>query len=497
MKSQVVEVVVVLAAVVVSSSAHSIGFGACPRLRGMKNFEPGKFAGFWYAIEMYSTFSRCVTLDFARISKDDFKVTEGKEYAVAQFVGIEHVFSNTGIYASRAPKDPAKFEVKWSNNVFGAADGTIINTDYEQYAVVLECQRVFYFMKRTSALILSRSRKLDYEIIRKLKQDLCKTYNLNIQNFEAVSQDRCATTPLDTAHQKRMSLMGGNARVSGVAQYPPAILSSPRNATKPQPTKPAVRSLQPARPSAAKPQPTRPSPAKKPVKPSPAPKPHVLRNASSTQPQRPRPTPGRNATSPKPPTTRKPPVSRNSGTAKPQPRKPAVAGPSKATTPKPAKSQLAKPTPAKPSPAKPTPAKPTPAKPTPAKPTPAKPTPAKPTPAKPTPAKPTPAKPLVKKTSRPPPRPPKPSAPTKPKAGTPFLTPKPLPGPNQAQNGGKAKPPRPPPPTRKASQPTARRTTPQTPRASSTPRASASRRDAAPGPPSAPRTDRALRSAAG
>ncbi|ROT72501.1 hypothetical protein C7M84_009118 [Penaeus vannamei] len=294
---------------------------------------------------MYSTFSRCVTLDFARISKDDFKVTEGKEYAVAQFVGIEHVFSNTGIYASRAPKDPAKFEVKWSNNVFGAADGTIINTDYEQYAVVLECQRVFYFMKRTSALILSRSRRLDYEIIRKLKQDLCKTYNLNIQNFEAVSQDRCATTPLDTAHQKRMSLMGGNARVSGVAQYPPAILSSPRNATKPQPTKPAVRSLQPARPSAAKPQPTRPSPAKKPVKPSPAPKPHVLRNASSPQPQRPRPTPGRepqslqprNATSPKPPTTRKPPVSRNSGTAKPQPRKPTVAGPSKATTPKPAK----------------------------------------------------------------------------------------------------------------------------------------------------------------
>ncbi|XP_047497035.1 apolipoprotein D-like [Penaeus chinensis] len=294
MKSQVF--VVVLAAMVVSSSAHSIGFGACPRLKGMKNFEPGKFAGFWYVIEMYSTFSRCLTLDFARISKDDFKVTEGKEYAVAQFVGIEHVFSNTGIYASRAPKEPAKFEVKWSNNVFGTADGTIINTDYEQYAVVLECQRVFYFMKRTSAAILSRSRKLDYEIIRKLKQDLCKTYNLNIQNFEAVSQERCATTPQDTAHQKRMSLMGGNARVSGIAQYPPTILSSPRNTTKPQPTKPVVqKSLQPTRPSGTKPQPTRPTPTKKPPpgKPTPAPKPHVLSNSSSTKPPALRPTPGK------------------------------------------------------------------------------------------------------------------------------------------------------------------------------------------------------------
>ncbi|XP_042886221.1 uncharacterized protein LOC122262295 [Penaeus japonicus] len=188
------EVLVILFITVSMATSYKVGFGGCPPVKPMKDFQPAEFQGLWYVVEMFSTNSKCVTLTFDRLGKHDFRVTEGKEYVAAQVVGIDHAFQTKGVYNSRAPHYPAKFHARWSNNIFGAAEAIIVDTDYWQYAVLVECQSVMYFMKRTSASILSRRRDLDLRVLSQVKRDLCDSYGFDCSDFEAIDHNRCAST---------------------------------------------------------------------------------------------------------------------------------------------------------------------------------------------------------------------------------------------------------------------------------------------------------------
>lgn len=60
-------------------------------------------------------------------------------------------------------------------DIFGAAEAIIVDTDYWQYAVIVECQSVMYFMKRTSAMILSRRRDLDLRVLNQVGLEAAST----------------------------------------------------------------------------------------------------------------------------------------------------------------------------------------------------------------------------------------------------------------------------------------------------------------------------------
>lgn len=193
--------VVVLSLAASLAASYKVGFGACPPVNPMKNFQPAEFQGLWYAVEMFTTNSKCVTLTFNRLGKNDFKVTEGREFVAAQVVGIDHSFKTKGVYNSRAPQQPAKFHARWSNNIFGAAEAIIVDTDYWQYAVIVECQSVMYFMKRTSAVILSRKRDLDLRVLNQVKRDLCDGYGFDCKDFETIDHNRCTSVQREPARK--------------------------------------------------------------------------------------------------------------------------------------------------------------------------------------------------------------------------------------------------------------------------------------------------------
>ncbi|XP_042888439.1 uncharacterized protein LOC122263861 [Penaeus japonicus] len=89
------------------------------------------------------------------------------------------------------PPTPSSF---FLIDIFGAAEAIIVDTDYWQYAVLVECQSVMYFMKRTSASILSRRRDLDLRVLSQVKRDLCDSYGFDCSDFEAIDHNRCAST---------------------------------------------------------------------------------------------------------------------------------------------------------------------------------------------------------------------------------------------------------------------------------------------------------------
>ena len=60
-------------------------------------------------------------------------------------------------------------------DVLGSASAAVAATDYWQYGVLVECQRVMYFLRRVSVHILSRSRHLDQRVAAKVGQGSTRT----------------------------------------------------------------------------------------------------------------------------------------------------------------------------------------------------------------------------------------------------------------------------------------------------------------------------------
>lgn len=64
----------------------------------------------------------------------------------------------------------------------GKADYTVLDTDYDTYAVVYECQKVASFLHRKSTAILSRKPTLSQEIISKVR----------VKGFRVNMEGKCA-----------------------------------------------------------------------------------------------------------------------------------------------------------------------------------------------------------------------------------------------------------------------------------------------------------------
>lgn len=66
----------------------------------------------------------------------------------------------------------------------------IIETDYQNYALIYSCSKRFGIIKNEFAWILSRSRTLDPAIIARLKQTLSQ-YTDDIDKFLIADQTNC------------------------------------------------------------------------------------------------------------------------------------------------------------------------------------------------------------------------------------------------------------------------------------------------------------------
>ncbi|CAL4150801.1 unnamed protein product, partial [Meganyctiphanes norvegica] len=181
--------ILVLVAVVGSVTSHSIDMGSCPRITPQPDFDLQRFTGTWYVIEVFGRQSKCFTLTFNQVTDQTLTVTEAKEFYLIDKLNMDYAHTNTGTLTIEDPSMSAKMRVRWPDNIAGSATFTIMDTDYDNYALFAECQKLF-LISRSNAAILSRNNTLDPAIIEQLKSKL-DTTGLDSTDFASQRHDNC------------------------------------------------------------------------------------------------------------------------------------------------------------------------------------------------------------------------------------------------------------------------------------------------------------------
>ncbi|XP_071520093.1 apolipoprotein D-like [Panulirus ornatus] len=181
-------IVVVLVGLVGLVAPHSMEFGSCRAIRSFTDFEPKKFEGLWHVIEITSTSSRCMTMNFT-LTDSGFMVTEVRQFFLFNKFNLDHTFTNRGFFFMTDSSNPAKMVANWNSNFLGNADVTVVDTDYTQFAVLYECQSLT-FLRRTSAVILSRTNNLDGATVERVKNDL-QELDINVAKLDTIEHENC------------------------------------------------------------------------------------------------------------------------------------------------------------------------------------------------------------------------------------------------------------------------------------------------------------------
>jgi len=166
-----------------------LSMGDCPKVDAMQDLDVRKFTGEWYMVETFSTSNKCMTMSFNQTSDTTLSLIEGREFQVVKALSIDHVFNYEGKLTIVNTNNPGKMSLWWPGHLSNDITFTVVDTDYSQYALTFECQKM-WIMSRTTAAILSRERTLDAAIINKLKNTL-EAFGIDRTEFYPMPQTNC------------------------------------------------------------------------------------------------------------------------------------------------------------------------------------------------------------------------------------------------------------------------------------------------------------------
>ncbi|KAL3269189.1 hypothetical protein HHI36_008272 [Cryptolaemus montrouzieri] len=142
------------------------GFGRCPKLEYMKNFNMTKFTGRWYEVErtfyLIEIIYSCVTVEMEMVSNMKMNIS-----VISRSRWFDGVTMSEG-FALQSKKDPTIFVYKvntkfprlLSKYLPGAGFYQILDTDYDSYAILWSCTD--YFLAHTDMIwIWGRQRQLN------------------------------------------------------------------------------------------------------------------------------------------------------------------------------------------------------------------------------------------------------------------------------------------------------------------------------------------------
>lgn len=184
--------VVVLCAFLGGGSGHQMKIGSCRNVDPMQDFDPKKFQGKWYVLEKLVTSSECLLATFNQTSDDAFIIQELRTPLLSQSLPLDITVTNEG-RLQMDPNDKAKMTIKWDGNFLSRAlktTFTIVDTDYDNYAMDVECQSV-YFFHRVSASIYSRTPTLAPEKLQELRTKLETDYGIDLSRMNTIDQSNC------------------------------------------------------------------------------------------------------------------------------------------------------------------------------------------------------------------------------------------------------------------------------------------------------------------
>ncbi|KAM3960490.1 insecticyanin-A [Aphomia sociella] len=184
------------------SNCQVLQFGECPDVETMKYFDLERFLGLWYEIERFPAwYEHSGHCAYKRIQ------------ACGRKVEIEHAYVKDGIQyvlhvnSSYTPGDKAVFIIEESNIDPIGIPFSVINTDYENYAVVYGCKyNENMDIKYISGWILSRSLTLSPEQQMQARMELNSLPFANAAYLERVNQGENDCTHHWVAHIQSESI---------------------------------------------------------------------------------------------------------------------------------------------------------------------------------------------------------------------------------------------------------------------------------------------------
>ncbi|OAD56248.1 Apolipoprotein D, partial [Eufriesea mexicana] len=198
--------IVLFLATLALARAQIPSLGFCPEYVPMANFNMSKFLGVWYEAERYfqltEVVSRCVMANYTQSPDGKFRVSNE---VTNRFTGIKRILEGE-IKKAVSKAEEGKLTVKYTIPLTPETKYSILETDYESYAVMWSCSGVGPFHTQ-NAWVLTRERLAPGTVLQKAYAVLDK-YKISKTFFIKTDQDDCAyldATPTKPAEAETQS----------------------------------------------------------------------------------------------------------------------------------------------------------------------------------------------------------------------------------------------------------------------------------------------------
>ncbi|CAK1601707.1 unnamed protein product [Parnassius mnemosyne] len=169
--------------------AQIVSVGKCPEVKAMSNFDAKRYLGRWYEAEKYFAFfelgGRCITADYGEkngvitVSNKQINNITGKRTGIEGYATLD---SNTGEAKLLVtfPKMPVSIPAPY----------WVIDTDYDNYAVVWGCIEFGNVIHGRNAWILTRQRNPPASVLKKAYEAI-KDNRIDQSHFLKTDQTNC------------------------------------------------------------------------------------------------------------------------------------------------------------------------------------------------------------------------------------------------------------------------------------------------------------------
>jgi len=196
--------------------SHEYYPAQCPNFTPMASFNWDKFSsGIWYVTQKFATKSSCLTYQFKSDDLGFKSIEQVRQLPYTERIGLDHEYIYTGKLYTPQESSPAKMLVRFPLNVVGSSSFTVVDTDYNNYAMVCTCQDVdlfFTYAHRRSCSILQRVKEEDTQITNKMKKLLDSQIENASHDFDKIKQEDCE-------HDKEKSLNIDVDKILGFNKY--------------------------------------------------------------------------------------------------------------------------------------------------------------------------------------------------------------------------------------------------------------------------------------
>jgi len=186
-----------------STAAHQFKFGSCKTPKPVANFDPVKFNGTWFVHKKIATTSSCLAVVFNwDDEKNEFEVQEMRVPAVGSALPVDLTITNVG-RLTPVSTNSGTMKLVWEGVVANLLPYkyTVGATDYDNYALDVECQNLMSIAKRVSGSVMTRSQTSPTAAeMKEYETKLGAMPDVSLSKLKSIDQGNCAS--LDDANYK-------------------------------------------------------------------------------------------------------------------------------------------------------------------------------------------------------------------------------------------------------------------------------------------------------